>query len=140
MATTHFYGDAERWNRLLLWLGFSVLMSLAPLGINFLLVRGEAGFNFAKTYDKGELFLIATALCADATGRLFNHKGNTKVLTTLFMIVTVFLLCWSTIECGLVARQVYLDQPISLTIGSDSLKCFLGTVCVGLGAILLEDS
>jgi hypothetical protein len=140
MATAHQRENADRGRRLLFWLGFSVLFSLAPLCINFLLVRGEAGFSLAKTYDKGELFLIATALCADATGRLFNHKGSASVLTTFFMIVTVFLLCWSTIEYGLVARQVYLNQSIGLTVGSDSLKCFLGTICVGVGAILAEDS
>jgi len=130
---------AEKGKKLLIWLGFSVIFSLGPLFINFLLVRGEPSFEVTRLYDRGELFLISSALCADALGRLFNHKGDPSFLIIVCMMAVVYLLFSSAVEYGMVAKDVYLGHSINPANGSDSWKQFLGTVAAGLGAVFTEE-
>jgi len=130
---------AEKGKKILLWLGFSVVFALGPLFINFLLVRGQPNFEIIRLYDHGELFLISTALCADAAGRLFNHKGSPSFFTIVCMMAVVYLLFTSTVEYGMVAEKVYKGESISRTVGSDSWKQFLATVLAGLGAVFTEE-
>ena len=129
----------EKGRKVLLWLGFSVVFALGPLFINFLLVRGEPHFDPARLYDHGELFLISAALCADAVGRLFNHKGNPSFFVIVCMIGAIYLLFSSTVEYGMVARNVYNGHTIDDPVGRDSWKQFLATVAAGLGAVLTEE-
>jgi hypothetical protein len=73
----------EKARKVLLWLAFSVVFALGPLLVNFLLVRHQTGFELTRVYDRGELFLISTALCGDAVGRLFNHKGSASIFVLI---------------------------------------------------------
>jgi len=130
---------AEKGKKVLLWLGFSVIFALSPLFINFLLVRGESHFDYTKLYDRGELFLIAAALCADAVGRLFDHKGNPSFFIIVCMMGVVYLLFSSTAEYGMIAKDVYIGKAINPNTSKDSLVQFLATVCAGLGAVLTEE-
>jgi hypothetical protein len=130
---------SEKGKRILLWLGFSVVFALAPLFINFLLVRGEPDFNLSKVYERGELFLISAALCADATGRLFNHKGNPSFLLIICTMAVIYLLFTSTVEYGTVAKNVYDGQSINPAVSSDSWKQFIATVLACLGAVFMEE-
>jgi hypothetical protein len=129
----------EKAKRILLWLGFSVVFALSPLFINFLMVRGSADFDLTKLYDRGELFLIAAALCADAMGRLFNHRGSPSFPVIVCMMAAVYLLFTSTVEYGMVARDVYNGHAIDPATAGDSWKQFLGTVAAGLGAVFTEE-
>lgn len=130
---------SDKGKKVLLWLGFSVVFALGPLFINFLLVRGEPQFELSKLYDHGELFLISAALCADAVGRLFNHKGGPSFFVIVCMIAVVSLLFTSTVEYGMVAKDVYTGHPIDPAIAGDSLEQFIATVLAGLGAVLTEE-
>lgn len=134
----HTMTPVEKSRKVLLWLGFSVVFALGPLFINYLLVRGEPNFDVTRIYDRGELFLISAALCADALGRLFNHKGNPSFLIIVCMIGVVYLLFTSTVEYGLVARDVYTGHSINAAASGDSWKQFIATVAAGLAAVLTE--
>ncbi len=139
MASPETMKPEEKGKKVLLWLGFSVVFALAPLFINFLLVRGEPAFSLTRLYDRGELFLISSALCADAMGRLFNHKGRPSFFVIVCMMGVVYLLFSSTVEYGMAAKDVYVGHPINPATSGDSWKQFLATVAAGLGAVLAEE-
>lgn len=139
LKSTHLMSASEKGRKVLLWLGFSVIFALGPLFINFLLVRGDPNFHLTRLFDRGELFLISAALCADAMGRLFNHKGKPSFFIIVCMMGVVYLLFSSTVEYGMIARDVYAGHPINPAVASDSWKQFLATVAAGLGAVFAEE-
>ena len=83
--------------------------------------------------------MISSALCADAVGRLFNHKGSPSFFLIVCMIGVVYLLFTSTAEYGMLAKDVFMGHPIKQDVSGDSWKQFLATVFAGLGAVLTED-
>jgi len=134
---------AERGKRVLFWLGFSVLFSLGPLFVNFLLVREKHhGFNrsyIPELYEQGELLVIAGALCADGMGRLLNHKSGPTFLNIFCLICVVVLLFISSTEYGFVASQVRAVGHIDSFVSGDCLILYLCAVAAGFGAVCAED-
>jgi uncharacterized PurR-regulated membrane protein YhhQ (DUF165 family) len=129
----------QKEKRVVLWLAFSVLFALAPLFVNFLLIRDHPDFGLSGLYDRGELFLVSSVLAADAVGRLFGRSSNRSLLLILCLICAVFLLFASSVEFGIAAPK--LDAGIRLTPAQarDSLYEFIGTVVTGFGAVLTEE-
>lgn len=80
----------QKEKRVVLWLAFSVLFALAPLFVNFLLIRDHPDFGLSGLYDRGELFLVSSVLAADAVGRLFGRSSNRSLLLILCLICASF--------------------------------------------------
>lgn len=73
--------DQELAARMARWIIFTVILSLAPLLIDYLAAVGRAHgtlLQISEVYAKGELCLIATALAGVATGEMFGLSERAK--------------------------------------------------------------
>jgi hypothetical protein len=131
-----------RLHRTIMWCAFSVIVSLLPLYVNWLLIRVEAGgsaLNWYSLFDHGELFLITSALAANSIGRLFSRKVNTGFLGDIIFVSCVFILVSSALEFGIFAKDLRLAKPIPWEVTHDSSVQFLAIVLAGLGTVWVED-
>ena len=126
----------------MLWFFLSAGFAVAPLFVNYLMLREDTSFTSVNLYDRGELFLIAAVLCADSLGRLLRLKARRGQLASLFaticLIAAVYVLFASSIEFGLVARSLRAGTSLTWMQARDSLREFCGAVAVGLGTIMFE--
>jgi hypothetical protein len=72
----------DKGKRILLWLAFSVVFALGPVFINYLIARDDPAFEWMRWFGRGELFLISSALCADAVGRMWDQKRKQDTLAS----------------------------------------------------------
>ncbi|MDM8564334.1 hypothetical protein QUF74_01625 [Candidatus Halobeggiatoa sp. HSG11] len=79
------------------WLLFSVLMALLPIVFNALSfeVRGQLN-SFSQLISRGELLLIATAICTAAIGELFVSGSKLRILKAIIGGFTVMILTLAT--------------------------------------------
>src|SRR5580658_2743347 len=111
--------------KLLLWTAFSVVFALSPLFVNFLLVRDDPQFEWQKLANRGELFLIAAALSADAIGRVWNQRAVNGLYGTLVLVGCVYILFATSIEFGTVAPKLDLGARLAWKQVRDSVVVFL---------------
>jgi len=131
---------SEKGKKLLLWLAFSVVFSLAPLFVNFLLIRDKSDFAWVQLCSRGELFLVSAALCADAVGRLFGQAGERSYSVILCLICAVYILLFnSSVEFGMLAPGLDAGVRLLPKQAYGSVYELVGTVLAGMGAALAED-
>jgi hypothetical protein len=128
---------SDKLNRLFVWALFGVVFALGPLFANWLLAQDKGHFTWDVLIRKGELFLIAAAIVADAIGRVWSQK-TTGLMGTFCMGGCVLLLFLTSVEFGMVAPTIDAGQSISWHHMKHSLFEFGGSVVAGLGAVLLE--
>lgn len=133
-------GDPKaKGKRVLMWLAFSVIFALAPVFINYLIVRGASDFRWIHLLNRGELFLISAALCADAVGRMWGQKAQAGYLSACCLIGCLYILFAASIEFGIAAPKLDGGGRLTDSQTEDSLIYFVVAVGAGLGAVLVEE-
>ncbi len=122
-----------------LWLAFSVVFALGPLFVNYLLVRDKPTFAWTDLYNRGELFLVSAALCADAVGRMWGQRAEAGYVVTFCLISCFYILFASSIEFGMFAPKLDAGLRLDTHQVHDSLIEFGATILAGLGAVLAEE-
>jgi hypothetical protein len=128
--------------RILLWLAFSVGFSLVPLFINYTIAHGKHDFRWTLVVNRGELFLICVALCADLVGRMWGQRGQrgySRYTTTLCFIVCLYVLFASSIVFAMAAPSLDAGNRFADSEATESLIFFVATIIAGLGVVLAED-
>jgi hypothetical protein len=125
--------------RILMWLAFSVVFSLGPVFINYLVVRDNPKIELFDLLNRGELFMLSAALCADAVGRMWGQKAQTGYFSSICLIGCVYILFACSIEFGMAAKNLDSGGRLSPSATKDSLIYFGVTVLAGLGTLLVEE-
>ena len=131
--------EKSKGQKTLMWLAFSVVFALCPLFINYLLIRGKEDFHWLHLLNRGELFLISAAICADAVGRMWGQKASAGYFSTVCLIGCMFILFASSAEFGMVAQSLDAGARLSDSQSIDSVVEFGVTIMAGLGAVLVEE-
>jgi hypothetical protein len=131
--------NKKKARKLLLWTAFSVAFALGPLFVNFLLVRDDPQFEWQKLANRGELFLIATALSADGIGRVWNQRAVNGFYGTVVLVACVFILFTTSAEFGIVAPKLDVGTRLALNQVRDSVVVFGCAVVTGFAAVLIEE-
>ena len=80
---------------LMRWFVFSVLVALLPLVLNALIVATDAEpFSLVQLVARGELLIIAAALCAGAIGDLIGRgtqRASAKIVAGGACVMLLFL-------------------------------------------------
>jgi hypothetical protein len=124
---------------LLLWAAFSVVFALSPLFVNFLLVRDDPQFEWQKLANRGELFLIAAALSADAIGRVWNQRAVSGLYGTFVLVGCVYILFVASVEFGTLAPRLDAGSRLAWKPVRDSVVMYICAVATAFAALLIEE-
>lgn len=89
-----------------MWVAFGVILALLPLFINFLMLRlSGKPFAWYDLSSRGELFLVAAAISADALSRLWLRRLIPRPGATLCFIGCFYALILASVEFSLVKQS-----------------------------------
>ena len=123
------------------WGFFSVAMALIPL-VASALNQGSSGANpsINEIVGKGELLLIASALCARSCGELFGSGKASSRFKIAVGASSLFILVLSAMQFSHVATSLRAKASLNIDrVTSDSLTLYACAVVTGLMCVWLSE-
>ncbi len=121
------------------WLGFTVLIALAPLLAAFLGLRAYSRPSDLKSIaGRGELLLVAAAIGAAAMGELVPFKTRQRTVPKILVTgLTLVLVLISSMYFALITLGTSATDPT--VVSSDSLLLFIFTILLSGCCVALSE-
>jgi hypothetical protein len=129
--------------RLVIWLIFSVVLALVPIGYTALsLLTHNAAATMDRILEHGELYILAASLCAAAVGDLLASGDSHRTLKRIFggLALTVLLaaaLAFADVAAAWLQPNVKLASAV---VTKGSIIIFSWAIVTCGGCVLVADA
>jgi hypothetical protein len=134
--------QSVRLEKLVKWLIFSVVLALIPILVAYLgqITRGVLP-PWHETFGRGELLLIAAAMCATSSGELFTASGSSRLGKLLAGGAAIVLLLVSASYFAEVSSSMRSQAAIdTLVVAQLSLFLYACSFLSSAGCVYLSES